>query len=240
MTGLSPQQYLDVASSRDAETFRRRLGQFAEQLEFPLINASLVVEQPGGPPVIVGVRNTSEPDFEADVDSDAARREPVLHRLKTMSIPFIYDQSLYVAEKAGDLWEEQAPHGYRTGIAMALHMPGGRHFLMGVDRSEPLPSDTARVLRLMADLQLLAVYAQETATRLLLPSAGIDGDIPRLTPREQDILRWARDGKSSSVIADILQISLSTVNYHLGSAMKKLGVVTKHQAAAKADRLGLL
>jgi hypothetical protein len=28
-----------------------------------------------------------------------------------------------------DLWEEQARFGYHTGIAMALHLPEGRHFM---------------------------------------------------------------------------------------------------------------
>jgi DNA-binding CsgD family transcriptional regulator len=157
-----------------------------------------------------------------------------------MSIPFVYDQKMYVDSGAGDLWEEQAPHGYRTGISMALHMSGGRHFLLGIDRAEPLPKDPERVVRLMADMQLLAVFAQETAVRLLIPQTSTEIPVPVLSAREQEILRWSRDGKSNHVIGQILNISLSTVNYHLASAMKKLGVSSKHHAAAKANSLGLL
>jgi DNA-binding CsgD family transcriptional regulator len=234
------QDYLDVASSRDIGTFRLRLLAFANKLEFPLVNATLVVEQPGAPPAIVAVRNAPEA-FEHDTTEPAAvRRDPVLQRLKVSSAPFIYDQALYVASNAGDLWEQQAAYGYRTGISMALHLSGGRHFLLGVDRDAPLPNDQDEVMRLMADLQLLGAFAQETAVRLMIPQAQIDTQIPRLSAREQEILRWARDGKSSDVIAQLLNISLSTVNYHLRSAMQKLAVATKHQAAAKADSLGLL
>jgi DNA-binding CsgD family transcriptional regulator len=240
MSGVLHQHYLDVASARDLGTFHRRLVDFAEHLDFPLVNAVLVVEQPGAAAAFLPVRNAPAEFVEDTRDVVDSRRDPVLQRLKTMSIPFVYDQAMYVDSGAGDLWEEQAPHGYRTGVSMALHMSGGRHFLLGVDRANPLPKDPEKVVRMMADVQLLAAFAQETAVRLLIPQAPADIQLPTLSAREQEILRWSRDGKSNHVIGQILNLSLSTVNYHLASAMKKLGVASKHHAAAKADSLGLL
>jgi DNA-binding CsgD family transcriptional regulator len=240
MPVIRHRDYLDVASARDVATFQQRLVDFAAKLEFPLVNAALVVEQPGTPAAIMPICNTPA-EFAAETrNASSSRRDPVLQRLKTMSIPFVYDQAMYVQDRAGDLWEEQARHGYRTGISMALHMSGGRHFLLGIDRNDPLPDDPDAVVRMMADVQLLAVFAQETAVRLLLPLAPTDVEVPQLTSREQEVLRWARDGKSNQVIGQLLNISLSTVNYHLGSAMSKLGVASKFHAAAKADSLGLL
>ena len=240
MNSVGHQQYLDVASARDVATFERRLIAFAENLDFPLINATLVVEQPAAAPAIVSVCNTPSAFTGATSDTASSRRDPVWQYLKTASAPFIYDQSMYVSHGAGDLWEEQAPHGFRTGISMALHLTGGRHFLLGVDRPDPLPSSPDTLIRLMADFQLLAVFAQETAIRLLMPQAQPGSDLPALTLREQEILRWALVGKSNNVIGQLLSIGLSTVNYHLRSAMSKLGVATKHHAAAKANALGLL
>jgi DNA-binding CsgD family transcriptional regulator len=240
MTPVRHQHYLDVASARDLASFERRLVQFAELIDFPLVSAALVVEHPGSAPSIVSVSNVPEAFADASRDLGDSRRDPVLQRLKTLHVPFVYDQALYVQDGAGELWEAQAPFGYRTGISMALHMTGGRHFLLGVDRPDPLPKDVDVVVRMMADLQLLGVFAQETAVRLLLPEASAGAEVPSLTPREQEILRWARDGKSNHVIGQLLNISLSTVNYHLRSAMSKLGVASKHHAAAKANALGLL
>lgn len=239
MTAVGYQQYLDVAGSRDVGTFRSRLIGFAGELGFPLINATLVVEQASRPPLIAAVRNTPS-GFEAVGSPTDAARDPVVARLKTATAPFVYDQATYVTTGSADLWEQQAPFGYRNGVAMALHMPGGRHFLMGVDSPDALPAHPDRLVRLMADLQLLAVFAQETAVRLLMPTLDDSEATPALTAREQEILRWTLAGKSSSVIGEILHISLSTVNYHLRSAMSKLAVSSKHQAAAKAHALGLL
>jgi DNA-binding CsgD family transcriptional regulator len=241
VTSVGYQNYLDVASSRDVPTFKRRLQDFAEKLDFPLFNATLVVEQPAAKPVIVSVRNTPAAFEDLTYDPVAAARDPVVQRSKTASTPFIYDQSMYVSHVAGDLWEEQAPHGYRTGIMMPLHLSGGRHFIMGVDRPAPLPADPDRLFRLVADLQLLAVYAQETALRLLMPQASTGkAAAAALSSREQEILKWTLVGKSNQVIGQLLNISLSTVNFHLRSAMGKLGVASKHQAAAKAQSLGLI
>ncbi len=239
MTGVGHQHYLDVASSRDLPTFKRRLGDFAQRLDFPLFNATLVVERPATKPIIVDLRNAPQAFVEATIDPSAAARDPIVQRSKTATSPIVYDQQVYVNHAAGDLWEEQAPHGYHTGIQLPLHLSGGRHFMLGFDRPDPLPHDPDELFRLMADLQLLAVYAQETALRLLMPNVS-DGPLPQLSAREIEILKWTQAGKSSQVIGQILNISLSTVNFHLRSAMAKLGVSSKHQAAARAHGLGLL
>jgi DNA-binding CsgD family transcriptional regulator len=240
MTGIGHKHYLDIASARDYDTFRDRLVAFVNEMDFPLVNATLLVERPGAKPCVASVANTPAAFAAQVVDPITARRDPVLQTLRTATAPFIYDQSMYVANHAGDLWEEQAVFGYGTGISMAMHLDGGRHFLLGVDREKPLPEDQQLLFRMMADLQLLAAYAQETAIRILMPQMQHDQQLPQLTKREQEILRWARDGKSSHVIGQLLSISLSTVNFHLRSAMDKLGVASKHQAAAKANALGLL
>jgi DNA-binding CsgD family transcriptional regulator len=221
-------------------TFKRRLGDFAAKLDFPLFSATLVVEQPASKPVIVALRNTPEGFENSTSDASAAARDPALQRIKTATSPVIYDQSMYVNHGSGDLWEEQAPYGYHTGIAVPLHLSGGRHFIFGVDRPTALPTNPDHLFRLMADLQLLAVYAQETALRLLLPQSSPRSPAATLSSREQEILKWALVGKSNNVIGQLLNISLSTVNFHLRSAMGKLGVASKHQAAAKAQALGLI
>jgi DNA-binding CsgD family transcriptional regulator len=240
MSAVGYQHYLDIASARDVSTFKRRLGDFAHQLDFPLFNATLVVEQPAARANVVVLGNAPEAFGDATVDVDSGARDPVLQRLKATSAPFAYDQAMYVNHSAGDLWEEQAAHGYKAGIALALHMSGGRHFILGVDREDPLPQNPDNVIRMMADLQLLAVFAQETAVRLLMPQMPAVMDVPALSAREVEVLKWTLVGKSNQVIGQLLNISLSTVNFHLRSAMDKLGVASKHQAAAKAQSLGLI
>ncbi len=234
------QDYLDVGAASDKVTFERRLLHFAQAMDFGIVSAALAVDQPGEKPLFVMVGNTPNGFAEASRNVDSMRRDPVLRRLKSSSTPFVYDQSLYVEEDAADLWEEQAPFGYRTGISMALHMPAGRHFLLGVDRDTPLPTEDMALTRLLADLQLLAVYAQETAVRVLLPEARPLSPIPHLTNREREVLQWTREGKSAWAVGQILSMSEHTVNYHLRNAMRKLEVSSKHVAIMKAVSFGLI
>ena len=91
------------------------------------------------------------------------RRDPVMQHCRKQSVPIIWDQQTYTGQGLGILWEQQAQFGFSTGIAMALHLPEGRHFVLGVDRDQPLPNDAGELQRVVADLQLFAVHAQEAA-----------------------------------------------------------------------------
>lgn len=237
---MRQQDYLDVSSAPDRTSFERRLVHCVNNLGFEIATAVLAVDMPGQKAVFITVGNTPDAFLEASRNDNSAHRDPVLTRLKTMNRPFVYDQATYVQSNAGDLWEEQAAYGFHTGISMALHMAEGRHFLLGVDRASPLPDSGDVVMRMMADLQLLAVYAQETAVRVLLPEDEPKGPVPHLTPREREVLAWTREGKSAWAVGQILAMSEHTVNYHLRNVMRKLAVSSKHTAILRALSLGLL
>jgi DNA-binding CsgD family transcriptional regulator len=221
-------------------TLEARLVRFAHELGFGIISGALVVEQGPGRVTTFHLGNTPEAFKSTFASTSIGQRDPVMRRLKRLSAPFVYDQSTYVNEEAADLWDMQAPFGYKTGIAMALHLPGGKHFVMGVDRDQPLPRDDMVLTRMMADLQLLAVHAQDTTVRLLAPHVHGALVVPRLTDRELEILRWTAEGKSSWAVGQILNISEHNVKYHVKRILMKLEVSSRHQAAAKAKSFGLI
>ncbi|MEO6363061.1 MAG: autoinducer binding domain-containing protein [Caldimonas sp.] len=234
------QDYQDVADAADVQTLESRLVRFAHDLDFGIISGALVVEHGVGKASTFHLGNTPQAFVSTFASTVIGQRDPVMRRLKRLSAPFVYDQSMYVNEQAGDLWDLQATFGYKTGIAMALHLPGGKHFVMGVDREEPLPRDEVAVTRLMADLQLLAVHAQDTAVRLLAPVAFAPVGLPQLSDLEKEILKWTAEGKSAWAVGQILSISEHNVKYHVKRILNKLDVGSKHQAAAKARLLGLI
>ncbi len=234
------QDYLDVSLAADRRTFEDRLVTFANRLDFGLVSATVVIEHPGREALFVTTSNRPEGFLEASKNVADSKRDPVLRRLKRMSVPVIYDQGLYVEDGSADLWDMQAPFGFRTGIAMALHLPGGRHFILGVDRDKPLPRNDARVTRLVAHLQLLAVHAQDAAMRLFSAEEPQSSGKMHLTRREREVLQWTMEGKSARDVADILGMSENTVNFHLRNVMLRLGVSSKHLAVRKAHAAGLI
>jgi DNA-binding CsgD family transcriptional regulator len=55
-----------------------------------------------------------------------------------------------------------------------------------------------------------------------------------LTPRQQEALHWAAQGKSDWEIGEILMISDQTVHRHIENAKRKYGVATRQQAVLEA------
>lgn len=238
---MNLQRYEQVSQASDLASFRQGLIDFANDLDFGLVVGVLVIEHrgPGGKTEYISVGNTPQAFVDASRDPEYAKRDPVHQQLMRRSTPLIYDQRAYVEAGAGDLWEMIAPFGYRTGVAVGVHMPGYRRLLLGVDREAPLPTDPIKLNRLIADLQLLAVHAQDAAGRLLVPETGVDAR-PKLQPRQLEILKLTMEGKSAWVVGSLLGISENTVNYHMKQLFKLLDVSTKHHAVLKAMELGLL
>ncbi len=59
-----------------------------------------------------------------------------------------------------------------------------------------------------------------------------------LSPRELEVLKWLKLGKTSWDISVILKISERTVNYHVNNIMRKLDVTSRLQAVSEAVNRG--
>lgn len=196
-------------------------------------------DRPGRQPDVVSIDNMPPGYREVYEDSSSGLVDPVMQYCKRHSTPLMWDQGTYTRAGKGGKWEVQARHGLHTGIALALHLPKGFHFFIGVDRDKVLPVDLTEVTRMAADLHLFATYAQEAALRLLLPALP-HGNVPALTPRELETLRWTMEGKTAWELGRILGISEQTAVRHVNNAMHKLNCVNKHHAVVTALRLGLI
>ena len=231
--------FTSVLQSRTRDEFQSEVVGFAKRLGFDTVAATVVVDHFLGDTEFITVDNTPEGYRASFQKRENCRRDPVTQHCKRQSRPIIWSQATYVQDGQGEKWEEQARFGYRSGIALALHMPEGRHFMLGVDRDQPVPPDPAELTRMVADLQLYAVHAQEAAARILIPEP-VQAVAPALTPRELEALRWTMEGKTAWEVGALLGISERTAVLHVNNAMHKLGCVNKHQAVLKALRLGLI
>lgn len=231
--------YLSVLEAKDQAQFRAVVIRFAQQLGFGTVAATAIVDRPGTDPELVAVHNTPVAYLQNFEDPGISKLDPIAQHCKRNTVPIVWNQKTYLDRGSIDLWDAQAPFGYRNGIAMALHLPEGRHFFLGVDRDEQLPTDRGELTRMVADLQLFAVHAQDTAMRVLVSEA-VRPEMPALTPRELEVLRWTMDGKIAKQVGDLMNVTERTAIQHLQNAMRKLDCNSKHQAVLKALRLGLI
>jgi DNA-binding CsgD family transcriptional regulator len=231
--------FQSVLEARDHDEYRQIIVRLARQLGFDTVTAMMVIDHRDADTEFLAVENAPEPYLEYANDLTEGQSDPVMQHCKYRSNPIIWDQSTYLKAGRIDKWETQAAFGYRTGICLAFHMPEGVHFALGVDRDQALPHDRAEVGRILSGLQLFAVYAQDAATRVLLPPSD-EPTPPRLTALEIDSLRWIMEGKTPWEVGAILHIAEREALRHIDSAVHKLSCVNAPQAVLKALRLGLI
>jgi DNA-binding NarL/FixJ family response regulator len=61
-----------------------------------------------------------------------------------------------------------------------------------------------------------------------------------LTPRELEVLELIRDGQRNKDIAEKLEISEATVNFHIKNILDKLGANDRTHAVTLAVRRGMM
>jgi DNA-binding CsgD family transcriptional regulator len=232
--------HLSVLEAQDRESFLKEVVGFSRQLGFDRVGAMTVVDQPSGEPLFINLDNAPEAYRSSSAFRKEGKLDPVMQHCRRSSVPLIWGQSHYVASGLIDKWDYQATYGYAHGVAVAMHLPHGLHFMMGVNRDKPLPADAAETTRISAELQLFVVHAQEAALRVLVPAHTPQLDGQRPTRRELECLRWTMEGKTAWEIGRILDIAEHTAVRHLYNATRKLGAVGKHQAVLRAYRLGLI
>ncbi len=230
---------LDAFDAGSRAELRLAVARFARELTFDAASLIVIVDDgaTGGEFVLLDDRPMGF--IEAYRHRWTSHHDPVMEHLKRQSVPLIWDQETYDRCGQVKLWQQQAKEGHSNGVSLALHLPGARSFLFGVDREAPMPKDSGELTRLVAAVQFFAVHVQEAAFRLLRPTP-LSAQAVQLTPRELEALRWTMEGKTAWEVGAIMNISERTAVLHLQNLMRKLGSVNKHQAVLKAVRLGLL
>ncbi len=64
--------------------------------------------------------------------------------------------------------------------------------------------------------------------------------LPKLTPRQLEILRWSKAGKSADEVAHILGVSRTTISFHVSRILAKYGCDSKAHAVVKAIEAGVI
>lgn len=233
------ERYLGVVQADCLDTLSATVSLFTANLGFERFAATMVLDRADGTVAHAWIDN-APPAYQASFcDVASGQRDPVMRHCKQAHTPIVWDQSTYTRVGQGEKWENQAPHGYGAGICLALHLPRGCHFILGVDRCGSHPADASEMVNRAAELQMFAVHAVDSAMRLILPSIHQRNAV-ELTSRERECLAWTMEGKTAWEVGAILSISEQTAVRHLNNATHKLGAVNKHHAVVKALRLGLI
>jgi len=243
-TALLDGVFLAAAEARTDADMRKALAEFTDRHDCTSADVMTVGESFSGALTFGNFHNMPAAYLEAFLDREEARRDPVMQHLKSSALPVLWTRQTYANVGQDGVWEHMAACGLSNGVAVATHMPNGRHLSIGLDRDRALPSSPTRLTRMLGEMQLLLAHITESAFkiheaihRLRTPSVLA---VPELTRRELEALGWTIEGKTAWEIGQIMGITERGAVKHLASATFKLDCVNKAQAAIRAIRIGLI
>lgn len=159
----------------------------------------------------------------------------VAHALNSV-LPLRWSEEVFASCPA--FWEEARARGLRFGWAQPCYSAKGIAGLLTLARSHDELSGKELMDR-EAQMSWLTQAAHEILSRWALRKIAPE-TTTHLSPREIEVLRWTAEGKTSSEIGQIMNITERTVNFHVNNVIAKLNASNKTAATIKAAILGLL
>lgn len=203
---------------------------------------------------------THEPSWERTyLQNDFVHVDPALIRVRRTNTPFNWG-SLNLPTWSGrrkpgsvKIMEAAHDHGFHEGLVVPFHFRdklGALHSSSTVFFWKDRPQWFQKLMqRHNYELHLIMIYwiqrAIDVGGREFRGAAPFfrsadTADIVTLTDRERDVMSWAARGKTLQDTAEILGLSMQTVETHVKNALRKLGASNKTHGAAKCVALGLV
>ena len=137
------------------------------------------------------------------------------------------------------LLSNASKQGYRNGLSIPLHSHNSGTALFTCTTRRSGEEVSEQIESLIPELHLVASYLHEAVGKHV-DYARYSMITGRISKRECECLQWTTEGLTTSDIARVLNISESTVTFHVQNAMIKLDANNRQQAIARAIMLGLL
>ena len=157
---------------------------------------------------------------------------PISQRARESDEAFFWHDVRYdsaVNPEGHKVMVDAASAGLTDGYCVPVHLPeGGRGLVSFLGSPMPLGDDERLAL------QAVSFAAHSQVHYLRTPDAG--KVVARLTAREREVLRWTAAGKTADASAEILGISVRTVEYHLLNAARKLNTANRTHTVVEALR----
>lgn len=164
--------------------------------------------------------------------------DPLVAHCQRSMLPILWDHETFA--QAPQLWKALMDQGLQYGWSQPVHdLDNHATGMLSMARS------TCRITayELYDDLGYALIISQKLhalALTMQLSEQQHYNDPGHLSPRETEILKWSSHGKTASDIATILNLSERTVNFHVSSAIKKLGVANKISAVVVAAKAHII
>lgn len=225
---------LDRASSERAVF--DALWMAARLLGFDHLAYGLRLAIPVSDPAILTLNSYSSAWQRRYIEAGYLQVDPTVRHAHRNTEPLVWTDMLFAGSRP--FWEDAQAHGLRVGWAQSSLDGFGVGGMLTLSRG----GDKMSIAELEANEPKFRwlVQAAHLSLSRLMQKRHVPALQEELTPREREVLKWTADGKTSSEISEIMNISMPTVNFHIGNAVLKLNVTNKTAAVVQALMRGLL
>ncbi|MBL5827183.1 autoinducer binding domain-containing protein [Serratia fonticola] len=169
--------------------------------------------------------------------------DPVLISTSRRVTPFVWDENIKNGSglKYPNIFDMAKNYNVINGYTFVLHDHNNNLVVLSLIMDDACDENIEEIIKEnQHKLQMLLITVHDKLTALYheLNNTSDDDQINQkelFSKRENEVIYWASMGKSYQEIALILGIKLTTVKYHIGNVVKKLGVTN----AKHAIRLGV-
>jgi len=174
------------------------------------------------------------------------QQDPVVGSVEQYRVPFLWSD-VALPETFTDVQTQLMAEAKALGIVNGMSIPivGSQLGMAALNLVGSGPPDLAerRLYENRHLFHLIALYFHHRAASAFLERSLTATSARRrtlLSAREREILQWIARGKSAWEVAAILGISEKGVEFHIEGAKRKLEVVNRPHAVARALVLGLI
>jgi LuxR family transcriptional regulator len=186
-------------------------------------------------PQITQLNNYPQPWQEHYSQAGYLQIDPTVAHARQSQAPLVWADQVFA--DVPNLWNEAKAHGLRVGWAQSsLDGLGAGGMITLARSSQPLTAQELEAKQLK--MQWFTQVAHLAFAQFFRSHSKTGKQI--LSNRELEVLKWSADGKSAQDIADILNLSKNTVDFHIKNSVIKLQAANKTAAVVRAALLGLL
>ena len=235
--------FADVAGDESMEAWRDQVVQFGANLGYQ--HASLAIFPSHDTPVETGnafLHTTLPDEFLCNYDKcKMGEIDPVVAHCMVKSTPMIWSPSTFTSLRQRDLYEEACNHGARSGIALPYHGPRGEFGILCFATSAKLNERSHRQsVNNVPEIACFRDLIAEVFSGFMRKAPAIAKGSIEITERELECMKWCASGKSSWDIAQLMNCTEATVNYHFTNIRRKFGASSRRMAIIKAIRMGFI
>lgn len=231
-------QLRQIASAKEIDTAYEVSLRFAKNIGYKFFEFSTTYRTRPEPVITLKLNNypaSWNTDYEQKKLSEI---DPIVAHCNQTMLPVLWSEELF--SKVPSMWEALGLQGIQHGWSQSVQEDdNGLCSILSLARSH-CPISAFELYENLGFSTFMGRHLHALAAQALPRPPPKKLAEAHLSLREIDVLKLAADGKTAYESARILNLSARTVNFHVGSAIVKLGVNNKIAAVIAAAKAGYL